>query len=31
VREWSNTISYMKRCIRTNCWVKQKKENNQIS
>jgi hypothetical protein len=19
VREWSNTISYMKRCIRTNC------------
>jgi hypothetical protein len=22
VREWSNTISYMKRCNRTDCWVK---------
>jgi hypothetical protein len=22
VREWSNTISYMKRCIRTDCQVK---------
>ncbi len=22
VREWSDTISYMKRCIRTNCQVK---------
>jgi hypothetical protein len=22
VKEWSDTISYMKRCIRTNFWVK---------
>jgi hypothetical protein len=22
VREWSNTISYIKRCIRTDCQVK---------
>jgi hypothetical protein len=24
VREWSDTISYMKRCIRTDCQVKER-------